>query len=410
MGVPMKSFRLALVTSLVFLLTLNAWAKPLLLISIDGFRPDYLSESKSPKLWEFAQEGVRAKSLKPIFPSLTFPNHFTLVTGLYAPKHGITANEIRDPNIPFRFTLGAPSQIINDPRWWKGEPIWVTAHKQGLKSGTMFWPGSEAAIQNIRPDYYLPYNQGMTNAARVEQLLKWIDLPANEKPQLFTLYFDTVDTAGHQFGPDSDEVTAAIKEADENLGTLFTALRDRGIYDEFNIIIVSDHGMALLDEQKYVDISGVVAGFPNVERIGNGAVAGFFSSDTAQLARLETALHEKSTHYQLYKKASIPARYHYSDSDRVPDLLLVANEGASVNLRPSFMPQVRAPYLATHGYDNDLASMQATFIARGPAFSTNRVVDAFDNINIYALMCKLLEITPSTNDGSVSNLPNHLLR
>lgn len=386
---------------------LNASPKPLLLISIDGLRPKDISAEHSPNIWHFASEGTQAKFLKPIFPSLTFPNHYSLVTGLYAEKHGITGNEIRDPNIPERFSLSAPREVTNDPRWWIGEPIWVTAQKQGLRSGTLFWPGSEAAIQGILPTHYLPYDYDMTNQARVEKLISWFDLPLDERPHFYTLYFDTVDSAGHKYGPGAPEVLTALKEVDDRLGFLFKALNDRNLLDEMNILIVSDHGMAELDAEKFVDLSDVVAGYSGLEKIGSTGVVGFFSPNQSDLNRLERALREKSSLYKVYRKKNIPARYHYQNSNRIPDLLLVGNEGVAISARISFMPN-RAPNKGAHGYDNNLESMRAVFMARGPAFKEGLKVEGFDNIHVYALMCKLLEITPSSNSGRLSKLPKML--
>lgn len=389
-------------------LFMNAAPQSLLLISIDGLRPKDISEQTTPNLWKFSDEGTRAQSLIPIFPSLTFPNHYTLVTGLYSDRHGITGNEIRDPNIPERFSLGAPSEVKNDPRWWIGEPIWVTAQKQGLRSGTLFWPGSEAAIQGIRPTYYLPFDITMNNSTRIDNLLKWMDLPKNKRPHFYTLYFDTVDSAGHRYGPDSPESLAAIKEADENLGALFKALKERDLYNSMNILVVSDNGMAELDEEKAINISDVLEDFSGIEKVGSTAVVGFFSPDAQKINRLEIALKEKSDLYTVYKKKNIPARFHYTNSQRIPDLLLVANEGVAIKARLSFMQQ-RSGLKGAHGYDNKLPSMQAVFIARGPYIQPGLKVRSFGNIHVYPLMCKLLGIRPSTNDGNLEKV-SHFLR
>lgn len=394
---------------LIFNASLNANSKQLLLISIDGLQPKHVNAETTPNIWQFASEGARAKSLRPIFPSLTFPNHYTLVTGLYSEKHGITGNEIRDPNIPERFSLSAPKEVTNDPRWWIGEPIWVTAQKQGLRSGTLFWPGSEAAIQGILPTYSLPFDITMTNATRVENLLKWIDLPGEKRPHFYTLYFDSVDSAGHRFGPDAPEVLSAIKDADAVLGNLYKALRERDLYDKMNILIVSDHGMAELDEDKAINVTDVLEDFPGLEKVGSTAVVGFFSKNVNQLKKLEVALREKSKLYKVYSKKNIPSRFHYRDSNRIPDILLVAEEGVAITARPSFMP-TRSGNRGAHGYDNTLNSMQAVFIARGPDIQEGAKISTFDNIHVYPLMCKLLGISPAKNDGNLSSFYRMLRR
>jgi predicted AlkP superfamily pyrophosphatase or phosphodiesterase len=385
--------------------------QPVLLISIDGFRPDYLNKKNSPTLYKFAQQGVRALSLKPIFPSLTFPNHYTIVTGLYAEHHGIVGNEIRDPQDPkLHFTLGAPREVVNNPKWWLGEPIWITAQKQGLKSGILFWPGSEAPHQEMLPTYFQPYDQKITSKERVDLLLKWFDLPDDQRPQFFTLYFDTVDSNGHRFGPQSEEVKNAIKEVDAALSLLLSEVEKREKLKDLNILVVSDHGMVLMDPKKTIDISDILKDFPNVDKTGNSAVVGLFSSNKEEINQLQKKLIEKSKSYKVYKKENIPTRYHYQKSDRIPDLLLVAKEKVNIKTKVDFAPSKQSPYVATHGYDNTLKSMQASFFAKGPSFATQKVVPTLENVNLYELMCKILEIKPAPNDGKLSNLPKNLLR
>ncbi|MEZ4815023.1 MAG: ectonucleotide pyrophosphatase/phosphodiesterase [Bdellovibrionota bacterium] len=393
----------AIFLSFICTFLLNASTKPLLLISIDGLRPADLSAKTAPNMWQFAKEGTRAKSMKPIFPSLTFPNHYTLVTGLYSEKHGITGNEIRDPNIPERFSLGAPREVTNDPRWWIGEPIWVTAQKQGLRSGILFWPGSEAPIQNILPTHYLPYDYNMSTQERIEKLLSWVDLPIDERPEFFTLYIDTVDSAGHRYGPGSTEVLAELKEVDNQLGTLFQALQERNLFNEMNIIIVSDHGMTALDSDKEINVTDVLADFPGIEKVGSTGVVGFFSKSTQQITQLEKALKEKSKLYKVYQKKNIPARFHYKNSDRIPDLLLVGSEGTAITARVPFF-KTRGSTKGAHGYDNNLASMQAVFMTRGPSIEEGKVIENFDNIHVYSFMCKLLGIKAAPNNGRSSKL------
>lgn len=385
--------------------------QPVLLISIDGFRPDYLSKKNSPTLYKFAQQGVRAINLKPIFPSLTFPNHYTIVTGLYAEHHGIVGNEIRDPQDPkLHFTLGAGREVVNNPKWWLGEPIWITAQKQGLKSGILFWPGSEAPHQEMLPTYFQPYDQKITSKERVELLLKWFDLPDDQRPQFFTLYFDTVDSNGHRFGPQSKEVKTAIKEVDTALSLLLSEVEKREKLKDLNILVISDHGMVLMDPKKTIDITDILKDFPNVDKTGNSAVVGLFSSNKEEINQLEKKLIKKSKSYRVYKKENIPIRYHYQKSDRIPDLLLVAKEKVNIKTKVDFAPSTQSPYVATHGYDNTLKSMQASFFAKGPSFATQKVVLTLENVNLYELMCKILEIIPAPNDGKLSNLPKNLWR
>ncbi len=228
--------------------------QPLILISIDGFRPDYLQRGVSPVLNQLAQQGASAAVMRPSFPSVTFPNHYTLVTGLRPDQHGIVANTMEDPQIPgVRFAL-SKREAVTDRRWWDmAEPFWVTAEKAGVKTGTMFWPGSEADIQGVRPSQWAVFDEKMTPATRVDTLLGWLDLPAEQRPRLLTLYFDQVDHAGHDFGPDSPQIAEAVAEVDAALGRLRAGLQQRGM--QANLVIVSDHGMAAVSDQRVIRLN-----------------------------------------------------------------------------------------------------------------------------------------------------------
>lgn len=220
-----------------------------ILISIDGFRSDYLERGVTPTLSALAAEGATA-SMRPSFPSVTFPNHYTLVTGLHPDHHGIVGNSFNDAGLG-RFTMQS-----KETGWWnQAEPIWVTAEKAGLLTATMFWPGSETVIDNVRPTYYRAFDQTISGADRVWQVLTWLDSPGNLRPAFVTLYFDTVDTAGHRNGPDAAETTAAVAVVDHDLGALVQGLKDRDLYEQTTFIIVADHGMAATspDRVTYLD-------------------------------------------------------------------------------------------------------------------------------------------------------------
>ena len=236
--------------------------KPILvLVSFDGWRWDYIKRAAVPNLRALADRGVRAEGLIPSFPSKTFPNHYTLVTGLYPAHHGIIANNIRDPDFPARFTMG--SQTARDARWWGGEPLWVTAIRQGLIASSMFWPGSEAAIQGVRPSEWKPFDDSMPNADRVQQVLDWLALPPDRRPSFVTLYFSEVDHAGHDFGPESPEVLEAARHLDDALGRLVSEIRKLGLLEQTTFVVVSDHGMSELSERRviflddYIDLAKV---------------------------------------------------------------------------------------------------------------------------------------------------------
>jgi predicted AlkP superfamily pyrophosphatase or phosphodiesterase len=212
-----------------------------ILISLDGFRADYLKKYSAPNLGRLAAEGVRARWLIPSFPSLTFPNHYAIATGLYPQDNGIVDNSIYDPVTESSFSM-SNDEAVRDGRWWWGEPIWITAEKQGQRAGVYFFPGSEAEIEGVRPTYWKHYDGKVPNSERVDTVLSWLDLPATQRPTFFALYFSDVDTAGHDSGPDSEGVGNAVARVDETVGRLMQGLEERNLYDRINIIVVSDHG------------------------------------------------------------------------------------------------------------------------------------------------------------------------
>src|SRR5713101_5394570 len=201
----------------------------LILVSFDGWRWDYIDRQPAPNLRALAARGVRATALIPSFPVLTFPNHYTLVTGLYPEHHGIVGNVMRDPLMPDKFTMRA--ETAKDARWWGGEPLWVTAIRQGRRADAMFWPGSEAAIGGVRPTEWRSFDDKVLNADRVKQVLDWLALPPDQQPSFVTLYFSEVDHAGHDYGPDSPQVLEAAHHLDEALGQLVSGVRTLGILD-----------------------------------------------------------------------------------------------------------------------------------------------------------------------------------
>src|SRR5262245_49259522 len=224
---------------------------PLILISLDGWRWDYDARAYTPNLRGFAARGVRAAGLIPSFPSKTFPNHYTLVTGLYPGHHGIVANSIRDPESGRTFTMNTREEVAN-PMWWGGEPLWNTVRRAGGRSAAFFWPGSEAPIGGTHPDYWMPYNDRQPNEERVDQVLKWLDLPPGERPWLLTLYFNDVDSAGHLYGPNSPQVQSAVQKLDGMLGRLRRGLEDRRIANDVNIVVTSDHGMSETSRRRVI--------------------------------------------------------------------------------------------------------------------------------------------------------------
>ncbi|MCA1622326.1 MAG: ectonucleotide pyrophosphatase/phosphodiesterase [Acidobacteria bacterium] len=380
-----------------------------ILISLDGFRYDYLDKYKPKVLNELAKKGVRAKWMIPSFPTKTFPNHYTVATGLYPEHHGIIANNIYD--FGTIFTLNKREEVQNS-RWWLGEPIWVTAEKQGQRVGAFFFPGTEAEIKGVRPTFWKTYDGKIPNSERVDTILSWLDLPKGKRPTLYTLYFSDTDDAGHAFSPDSKEVAEAVQKVDGELGGLVEGLKKRKVYKKVNLIIVSDHGMTTVNQQNAVLLDNYF-NFEDTERIlWTGEIVQIFPKAGKEAPIIES-LQNKINHAKCWRKSEIPERLHYNDSPRIAPIVCSADEGWILTSRDRFeLTKKRDDFTrpkGAHGYDNQLESMRATFIAHGKAFKKGKTVEPFENVKIYNLMCKILGLIPAKNDGDFEKV-KHLLR
>ena len=369
--------------------------QPLILISIDGFRPDYLQRGVSPVLNQLAQQGASAAVMRPSFPSVTFPNHYTLVTGLRPDQHGIVANTMEDPQIPgVRFAL-SKREAVTDRRWWDmAEPFWVTAEKAGVKTGTMFWPGSEADIQGVRPSQWAVFDEKMSPDTRVDTLLGWLDLPAVQRPRLLTLYFDQVDHAGHDFGPDSPQIAQAVAEVDAALGRLRAGLQQRGL--QANLVIVSDHGMSAVSDQRVIRLNQLLAD-NQFRTITTGPFAGIeLTAETA--AQAEKALLGKHEHMECWRKSEIPARLEFGSNRRVPAVFCLAEPGWQIVANEK--AKLRSSGGA-HGYDNLAPDMAALFIANGPAFRAGAQIAELQNVDVYPLLMQVAGVPALPSRGNL---------
>jgi predicted AlkP superfamily pyrophosphatase or phosphodiesterase len=396
----MNGIRLVLVAWILVLVGHAGEPPPLVLLSLDAFRWDYcaLHPAETPNLRRLVSEGVTARALIPVFPTNTFPNHYTIVTGLYPSHHGIINNQFFDPasGTFFRYNQSASAR---DPAWWGGEPIWITAAKQGRASACSFWPGSEAAIGGLRPTYWKPYNyNGISFEKRLEELIAWLRLPAARRPAVVTFYLEETNTAGHRYGPGSPQLIAAIKLLDGRVGALAARLRAEGITP--NLVIVSDHGMTACDAQRvvllddYVDLATVQIDFEET-------CAGLRPLAGNDVARMMRALAKIPAHQAVaYRAGDLPARFHVDAANpRVPPVWIVPAEGWHV-VRRSLYNQALTNFLrGQHGYDPAFESMHGVFIAHGPAFKSGVVVDAVENIHLYHLFCAVLALSPAPNDG-----------
>ena len=368
------------------------------LVSLDGFRWDYLDRGLTPNLSRLAREGVRAEAMVPVFPTKTFPNHYAIVTGRYPAKHGILGNVFTAPDVGGRFTLW-DRDAVRDARFYLAEPIWVTAERQGQRTAPLFWPGSEAPINGVRPSYALPYDGEMPDTARVRQLLAWVDLPVDRRPTFLTLYSSAVDNAGHEYGPDTPETDTAIARVDSLVGLLATGLAKRDRAGGVNLVIVSDHGMVSTGPDRVVRLDDYVSpGAMQVDEMS--ALVTAWPS-----AGLEDSVYrglKRAPHLVVYRRAELPARFHL-DGPRVAPIVAIADEGWTVARR---MPpdSGSSVILGNHGYDDTLSTMRAIFIAHGPAFRRGVTVPPFRNIHVYPLLAAVLGLDPAPNDGSLDSV------
>ncbi|MBO9713632.1 ectonucleotide pyrophosphatase/phosphodiesterase [Sphingomonas sp.] len=363
-----------------------------ILISIDGFRADYLDRGITPNLSALAAEGVRAP-MRPSFPSKTAPNHYAIATGLRPDRNGIVANAMEDPEHPRRtFSMKATESY-----WWdEAEPIWVAAEEAGIRSGTMFWPGSAAKVRGVYASDWWPYQIDVPEAQRVSGVIDWLRRPdPAERPKLVTLYFDTVDTAGHDFGPDAPETGAAIRAVDAQIGRLRAGLA--ALDQPANLVLVADHGMAAISQDRVIRLKDLVdpAAYHLVE---DGPFAALAATEGRQ-AELEAALLKPHDHMRCWRKADIPARFHYGRNPRVAPYFCLADLGWQIEAKPHGRDW--KPDHGSHGWDNDLPEMRALFVASGPAFARGKVLPAFDNVDVYALLRDLIGLPPASGiDGS----------
>jgi predicted AlkP superfamily pyrophosphatase or phosphodiesterase len=389
---------------ILFLVLGRVWAAeplpPLILISLDGFRWDYceLHPDESPTFRRLKREGVAARGLVPVFPSNTFPNHYTIVTGLYPARHGIVNNDFFDPALGEYFHFNQPTSA-HDPRWWGGEPIWVTAIKQGQKAAASFWVGSEAPVNGVRPTFWKSYDYKIPFETRLDELIGWLKLSPAERPSIVTWYFEETNSAGHRFGPASPQVIAAVKLLDERLAAMLARFRAEGV--EPNLVLVSDHGMTDTSYERVVVLEDHLD-MKNIRVDSDGSAAALRPVDDNVEAVLAAFKHV--AHVKAYRAEELPARFHFKDNPRIAPVWILPDEGWHVGTRANREKlRVRYPekgYLAgDHGFDPALTTMRGIFIAHGPAFRRGVELPEVENIHIYNLLCAALKLKPAPNDG-----------
>src|SRR6185295_12660829 len=367
------------------------------LISFDGWRWDYIDRVPAPNLQALAARGVRAAELIPSFPTFTFPNHYTIVTGLYPDHHGIVQNTIDDLAYPERFTMSAAT--AREGRWWGGEPIWVTAERQGRRSAPVSWPGSEAPIGGVRPTAWARFDDRMTPAERVRDVLNLLALPADLRPSLLTTYFSNVDHAGHENGPDSPELIAAATQLDQALGEIVDGVRRLGLDDRTTIVVVSDHGMTPTPADRVIFLDDYI-GLDDIDFVELGALLQLRPYPTL-VEPIYRQLRGRHPHLSISKRDELPARFHYGSNPRITPIVGVLDEGWTVTTheREAARAADAMARSGAHGYDPQLRSMHALFVAAGPRVRRGLVVAPFENIHIYDFLCAVLNLTPAKNDG-----------
>lgn len=403
----------------------SLFAPTTLLISLDGFRADFLHRDLTPALAAFIRAGVSPKYMLPSFPSVTFPNHFTLVTGLYPESHGVVGNTFWDPDTKKEFWYTDPARSMK-PEWWRAEPIWELAEREGVRSGVHMWPGSEAHIGDIEPTYVDKYNAQEDLGKKVDRILAWLDLPGQDdngaiegspRPQLMAAYVPNVDADGHRYGPNSTQVRSTIAEVDAMLGKLFDGIEVRNLSDIVNIVIVSDHGMATTDTSRLVQLEDLVD-TSLIEHTDGWPLYGLrpFDASDEMLQQLYDDLHEKSISpeykgkFEVYlRDTNMPARYHFSNSPRIAPLWIVPTTGWAIVTKEDFdvkaaLKSKKAYHPAgLHGYDHENPLMRAIFVARGPAFphTPGSELAVFQNTAVYGIVCDSLGLPPASNNGTL---------
>ena len=385
-------------------------SKPyLILISLDGFRWDYIERFKPNNLTRFIENGVKAQSLIPSFPSKTFPNHYSIATGMYPDKNGIVGNSFYDYKSDLIYSINNRERV-EDGQFYKGTPIWVQATNADMVTGSYFFVGSEAKIGGIRPSYYYNYEK-VDNQKRVAQALDWLALPANKRPHLITLYFSDMDDTGHDFGPNNDvELKATLLKLDEVLGQLFTGVKDSKL--PVNIVIVSDHGMMNVPVNHYIPFESIKNEALYLA-IDNGALINIHPKDGSQINSIFNKLKEKAKTqpFKVYKTENTPGFEYTPKNKNWGAIQIVADIGYYFlkEEKIKLKQESKNAVYGAHGFDTANKEMHGIFYANGPAFKTGLTVPSFKNIHIYPIMCKILGLDiPADIDGKLEVLDSIL--
>ena len=370
------------------------------LVSLDGFRYDYPQKYAATHLLALGKRGARtSQGMLPSYPSLTFPNHYTMVTGLYPEHHGIVANSFYDPARKQTYSY-RNSEFNADGSWYGGVPLWSLAEQQGMRSACFFWPGSEAEIAGKRPSYYLHFDDAYPDERRIDQIIAWLQLPVTERPHLITLYYSNVDHEGHLHGPDSPEVRAAVHHVDGLMGELTSRL-DR-LHLPIDLVVVADHGM-IATEGDFVTLDKAVD-------LGSARTEGslLYPADAAETERIYQQFQQHpDPKYKVYRRADVPAALYDNANPREGDPVIVPTGPYPIraHANPKDPTQRRPTNVGEHGFDpHTMPEMKAIFFAAGPDIRKNVDLPSFENVNLYGFLSQILGLTPAPNDGSPATL------
>ncbi len=359
-----------------------------LMVSFDGFRYDYDTKTETPNLDFMRDNGVKAESIQPVFPSKTFPNHYALATGAYAATNMITANKFYDNEFKEVYKIADKSKVI-DAKWYKAEPIWVTAERQNVIAASYFWVGSEAPIKGYLPSIVKAYDHNFPYIARVDSVMTWLQLPKEKRPHLVMLYFDEPDSDGHKYGPENPDLIPTIEYMDGILGYILEGINKLDIADEINLVLVSDHGMTTINQEQIIYLDDHVPDMNALLSYGGGPVLQVHLKEDNDILIDQMDKQLKSVeHLTAYKRDEVPKRYHFFNRN-TGDFVLVADEGWLILTKAEEYKSN-----GTHGYDPAVKNMHGIFYAKGPRIKSNYKIGTFENIHVYPLICELLGIKP----------------
>lgn len=397
----------------------SLFAPTTILISLDGFRADFLYRNLTPTLNQFVAEGISPKYMLPSFPSVTFPNHYTMATGMYPEAHGIVGNTFWDPALQKEFYYTDPQRSLQS-FWWGGEPLWVTAEKQNVRAAVHMWPGSEAHIDDQQIAYVDKYNGSEVLNRKVDRIMDLLDVPGPQdigakanvpRPQLIAAYVPNVDGDGHRYGPNSTQIRQTISDADTMVGGILKGLQERNLTNIVNVVVVSDHGMATTDVSRMIQLEDIVDP-AELSHIDGWPLYGLRPKDPDRLHPLYEEIKRKygdNPNIEIYLRENMPDRYHFSNNDRIAPLWIIPKAGWAIVTKSEFdveegkkNGEVYHPR-GLHGYDHEHPLMRAIFVARGPAFphTPGSRMEPFQNIELYNIICDSIGLNPAPNNGTI---------